>query len=190
VRRVLLAALLSLLALAACGNDRVAVTELVIRPSADAREHRFRSAGLTLSLPANMDVRAAGPPGVFRAALGEAVVSGFAYRRREQLPRTDRQLEKALDRLEKAAEERSPSFDLRGSSTLRVDGARALELLGQQRISQSPLRIRSLHVFEGGAEYVIELLAPPGEFRHFDRVVTPLLRRTLEVTGEVRRSER
>lgn len=189
MRPAVLAALLPALTLAACGNERDIPTELVVRPSADTREHRFPAAGLTLELPDNVAVTEAERPGVFRAAVGEAVVSAFAYRRREQVPRTDRQLDKALERLERETKKRSDTFRLVRSRTTTVAGARAVELLGDQTISQGRLRIRSLHVYDGKAEYVIELLVPRAEFDRFDRALSPLIRRTLEVTGEVRRAQ-
>jgi len=189
VRPALLAVLLPALTLGACGNERSLVTDLVVRPSAQTREHRFPAAGLTFELPDNVEVKEAAPPGVFRATLGEAVVSGFAYRRHEQLPRTDRQLDKALERLERETEQRSDSFRLVMSRTTKVAGAPAVELLGDQTISQGRLRTRSLHVYDGNAEYVIELLAPRDEFERLDRDLFPVIRRTLEATGEVRRPE-
>ncbi len=145
----------------------------------------YPAVGLSLELPRNFTVGGSAPPGVFRATFGAAVVSAFAYRRREELPGNEKELDEALERLERAAKARSSSFDLSGSTTLEVDGARAIALLGEQTISQSRLRTRSLHVFEGKAEYVIELLAPPREFERLDERVFELIRSSLEITGQV-----
>ena len=38
-----------------------------------------------------------------------------------------------------------------------MNGARAVELVGDQRLSKGRLRTRSLHVYKGKAEYVIEM---------------------------------
>ena len=44
---------------------------------------------------------------------------------------------------------------------------------------------RSVHVFEGEVEYVIEAIAPPARFRLVDeRVLTPILD-SLELEGEI-----
>ena len=182
---VTLALLLSS-SVAACGNEREAAPQLSAEPSKRTAKHDYPDQGLALELPRNFSVNNTEPPGVFRATFGRATVAVFAYRRREQLPRDQKELKMALTRLEKAVKERSPGYVLSGSATLEVDGERALELLGRQTISQSRLRIRSLHVFKGKAEYVIELLAPPREFDRLDKPVFGLIRRTLDVTGEVR----
>jgi hypothetical protein len=145
---------------------------------------------MSLALPRNLNVKDVARPGVFRAALGsQAVVSAFAYRRREQLPDTERELERALERLERAAKKRSPSFRLSRSRTTEVAGALAVELLGDQTLSQGRLRTRSLHVYKGKAEYVIELLAAPEDFERLDRSLFGLIRRSLAVTGEVEPAE-
>ena len=94
----------------------------------DASRWSIRGPGSTLSLPADLVVAKLDPPGVFRAGVGEGFVSAFAYRRKEQLPRNERQLEAARRRLVDAAEERSESYELdqlqhhRGG---RVQGGRA-----------------------------------------------------------------
>ena len=49
------------------------------------------------------------------------------------------------------------------------------------------LRIRSLHVYRGNAEYVIEVAAPLDQFARFDRGVTPVIKRTLDVSGRIAR---
>jgi hypothetical protein len=193
-RRVpaLLVLCLTLVSTAGCGNDRG--TERTAGPGAglapvpDERfqAHRYRAAGLSLELPRNVRVARAERPGVFRAALGEGFVSAFAYRRREQLPRNARELAQARRRLVRAVRRRARGYRLVSSRVTRVDGARAIELVGDQTISQRRLRTRSLHAFRGSAEYVIEVAAPVEYFRRFDGGVTPRLRRTLNLTGRVR----
>jgi hypothetical protein len=190
VLRPLAAVCLLALALTGCGNEKSTIDELAAEPSAKTRKLDYPDVGMSLELPRNLNVKEVGRPGVFRAALGsQAVVSAFAYRRREQLPANERELEQALKRLERAAEKRSRSFALRDSRTTEVAGARAVELLGDQTLSQGRLRTRSLHVYEGKAEYVIELLAAPKDFERLDRALFGLIRRSLEVTGKVRPAE-
>ena len=173
------------LGLAGCGNERRPAPELSAEPAKQTVALDYPGVGLRLELPRNFMVQEARPPGVFRAAFGPAAVSVFAYRRREELPSNEKELKEALVRLEKATGERSPSFELSGSRTLELDGALAIELLGRQTISQSRLRTRSLHIFKGKAEYVIELLAPGPEFDKLDKRVFGLVRDSLEITGEI-----
>jgi hypothetical protein len=62
-----------------------------------------------------------------------------------------------------------------------------VELLGDQRISNGRLRTRSLHVYKGRAEYVVELAADAGAFAYLDRNVYRVIRDSLRVTGKIRR---
>ena len=184
--RALLPLTLCLL-VAGCGNEKNAQSPEPLELSSDTKEHSFPAFGLTLELPSNLNLSTTEAPGVFRGAFGDAVVSGFAYRRAERLPRNQKELDKARERLVRASKERDPGYRLRESRTTEVAGARAVELVGEQTISRGRLRIRSLHVYDGKAEYVIELLAPPADFARLDKSIFDVVRRTLEVTGEVRR---
>ena len=173
--------------LAGCGNERSGSRSLFDAP-ADRGSQRLRypSAGLELVLPNTWFVARARSPQVFRASFEDAFVSAFAYRRDEQLPTTDDLLRAARDRLVRAAERRDRSFRLDSSRLTRAAGAPAIELLGRQTISMGRLRLRSLHVYKGDAEYVIELGAPATDFGQLDRATFPGIRRTLKVTGEVK----
>ena len=173
--------------LGGCGREKLSPPALEPEPAAATKQLDYPSAGLSLELPRNVSVRRSKPPGVFRGGLGEAVISAFAYPRREQLPRDESELRKAMERLGRAAEERAPRYRLRDAATTEVAGSRAVELVGDQTISSGRLRIHSLHVYKGRAEYVIELLAPRGAFARLDREIFPTIERTLEVSGEVRR---
>ena len=138
-------------------------------------------------VPDNLPVLPSAPPGVFRGTAGDAFVSGFAYRRAEQLPRNRRELAAARRRLVAATRKRSGSYRLRSARSMRVADARAIELLGDQRLSTGRLRTRSLHVYKGRAEYVIELAADARDFAYLDRAVYRPIRRSLRVTGKIRR---
>ncbi len=173
--------------MAGCGNQVEPVGSLSPTPSKDTQSLEYPRAGLTLSLPADLDVAAVDTPGVFRAGVGEGFVSAFAYRRKEQIPANDRQLEAARRRLVDAAEERSDSYDSIRSATTEAGGSRAVELVGDQTIARARLRTHSLHVYKGRAEYVIELAVPPEDFERLDRAVFEVIEESLEVTGEVRR---
>jgi hypothetical protein len=180
-------AVLAALAFAGCGNQVEPVGSLSPTPSEQTQSLEYSRAGLTLKLPADLEATKVGPPGVFRASVGEGFVSAFAYRRKEQLPADDRQLEAARRRLVDAAEERSDSYESVRSATTDIGGARAVELLGDQTIARARLRTRSLHVYKGRAEYVIELAVPPEDFERLDRAVFSVIEESLEVTGKVRR---
>jgi hypothetical protein len=181
---------LATLAFPGCGNERFQPKSLEVEPSQASRTVRYPSVGLSVDLPRGFVVRRARQPGVFRATLGESFVSVFAYRRAEQLPRDDGELRTARRRLGRTIRERSKGYRPRSSRTARVAGARAIELVGDQTLSERRLRTRSLHLFKGEAEYVIEVAAPVERFGRVDRATTPTIRRTLKLSGKVRRSER
>jgi hypothetical protein len=186
-RPLVILVLLACVAPAGCGNDREQVASGPAAPSDRAKPVEVPRAGLSLQLPSNMDVsRTVSPPAVFRATLGEPFVSCYAYRRREQLPRNARELDAARRRLVRTVEDRDAGYRLRSSRSTKIRGSRAIVLLGRQTIAQRRLTIRSLHVFKGQAEYVIEVAAPVAQFARFDKAVTPLVERSLDVTGKVR----
>jgi hypothetical protein len=182
------ACLLAAAALAGCGNER---SEISLSPmlSGETREVEFPNVGLMVELPDEVQAAPAEPPQVFRSALGRSVVAAYAYERDEQLPRDQAELDAALERLEDAATRRAASWELEESRTLEVGGARAVELIGEQTISGGRLRTQSLHVYDEGAEYVFELLAPPRQFEGIASVLFPAIERSLEVTGEIRAPE-
>jgi len=172
---------------AGCGNQVEPAGSLSPTPSAKTRDLDYPRVGLSLRLPADVEAGAVPAPGVFRAGVGEGFVAAFAYERDEQLPRDARELEAARRRLVDAAEERSDSFDTVSSRTTEAGGSRAVELVGDQTLSQARLRTRSLHVFEGRTEYVIELAVPVEEFARLNRAVFPVIERSLAVSGDIRR---
>jgi hypothetical protein len=184
---ILALAVLLAAAFAACGRDRQGSRELRFEPSERTVVASYPRAGMSFRRPANMLFQDTAPPGVFRGFTSDGFLAGFAYRRAEQLPRSRRELETARRRLERASRRRSSSFRLLRSRSTRVAGAPAVELVGDQEISSGRLRTRSVHVFKGSAEYVLELAVPVGEFERLDSAIFPLVRDTLKVSGRVRR---
>lgn len=176
-------------AVAGCGAEQQQAPELdrPQRPAGSATL-RFPAAGMTFAAPANWRLRERESPAVFTLASGTAQVNGFAYRRSEPLPARGPALEAARERLVAEVRERDPRFRLTRARTASVDGAPAIELRGEQVIARQRYRTRSVHVFRGSAEYVLEALAEPRHFRLVDRGVLAPLLDSLEVTGRVRRA--
>lgn len=182
------AALATLVLAGGCGSQRREAVTRSTEPAAQSKQVRFAKAGLAVSLPRNATViRDAPLPSVFKATVGEPFLSAFAYRRSEQLPRTSGELEAARGRLVRTVAQREPGYRLIRSGVTTVDGARAVEIVGRQLLSRRRVQVRSLHVFKGSAEYVIEVVSPVQQFTRFDAAVTPLVRRTLDVSGTVTR---
>ena len=174
-------------AAAGCGTEPVGAPELHPREGAPLRKLSYPRVGMSFSIPRRVSVVTRRAPGVFKATAAQWLVSGFAYRRREQLPRDRRELEQARRRLVREVRRRDRRYRLLGSRTLRVAGARAIEVVGVQTISRARMRFRSLHVFKGRGEYVLELAAPPREVKEARRRLFDPVVRSLRVTGRIRR---
>ena len=173
--------------LAACGAERQQPPSPEPRPNEPTRTAKYPRAGLELELPERAVVQDRRAPAVFRASLGQAFVAAFAYRRREQLPRGGSELQTAMRRLVREVRRRDPRFRLIRSRTTRVDGAPAIELVGDQTLSRTRLRTRSLHAFRGRGEYVVEMLAPPARFEGAEAGFFDPLVRSLQLSGRIRR---
>ena len=66
-----------------------------------------------------------------------------------------------------------------------MGGAPAIDVEGEQTLSRRDLRTRSVHVFFGDVEYVIEAIAPPEDYGLVERRVMDPLLDSLELEGEV-----
>ena len=172
--------------LAACGEEPDDPPDVfTVKPPRGQKVEEFPEAGMTLTRPANWRLRGRDAPGVFELASGEAIIAGWAYPRDEPLPDTDADMEAAKDRLVDAIHERDADYRVRNAVVTEIAGAPAIDVKGEQVLSRRPLRTRSVHLFLGDVEYVIEGIAPPADFPLVEeRVMTPLLD-SLEVTGEV-----
>ena len=173
------------LLLAACGKEQEPAPPVFdAQPPRGERPVELPEAGMAFVRPRNWTLRRREAPGAFELVSGEAVVSGWAYVRDEELPEGPEQLEDARERLVEAIEERDPRFERRSSETTEVAGAPAIEVRGEQVLAKRRLRTRSVHVFEGTVEYVFEAIAPPEDHALVDeRVFEPLLD-SLELEGE------
>lgn len=178
--------LLPICLLTACGEEQEPPPRVFdVKAPKAAKRAEFPRAGMALERPRNWKLRRRDAPGVFELTSGEAIVSGWAYQREEPLPESAAQLESAKDRLIEEIEERDPDYRLLSAETTEVADALAIDVRGEQVLSKRTLRIRSVHVFEGEVEYVIEAIAPPADHGLVDtRVLEPLLR-SLELEGEV-----
>ena len=172
--------------LAACGEEPDAPPRVfaVKEPRGSAKAD-FPEAGMSFSRPANWHLRGREAPAVFELVSGEAVVAGWAYPREEPLPATEAELEPAMDRLIEAIEERDPDFRFLRTMTDEVAGAPAIDISGAQVLSKRELRTRSIHVFKGEVEYVIESIAPAPDHALAERRVLDPLLESLELQGEV-----
>jgi hypothetical protein len=186
-RVLALAAVLSACVLAACGTEKTVLPDPDAAPTGSSREIGFPQAGMTVRLRRPITVTRRAPPAVFRFSMPSgAVVSALAYKRKEPVPATPAELRQARRRLEDAVVVRDPRFRVENARIVRVAGGPGVEVLGTQDLSGGRLRTRSVHLFKGSAEYVLELIATKGSFAKVDSSVFSPMLRTLEVTGRVR----
>ena len=152
------------------------------------RQHfSFPLVGLRIDLPKAAPAGRRPAPGVFRSTLGESFIAAFAYRRAEQLPRNRGELDAARRRLVGQIKKRDPRFRLVRSRATTVAGAKAVEVVGDQRIADVDLRTRSLHVYKGNGEYVLDMLAPVRQYAGMDRTYFTPAVRSLRLTGKIAR---
>jgi hypothetical protein len=185
-RAALLLVVICLPLLASCGEEPDNPPRIFeVRTPHGSRPAEFPEAGMTFTRPRNWTIRRRELPGVFELVSGEAVVVGWAYTRVEPLPETAAQLEGARNRLIGAIRERDPDYRVERAVVREVAGAPAIDVRGEQVVSRETLSTRSIHVYQGDVEYVIEAIAPPADYDVVERgVLTPLLG-SLELTGEV-----
>ena len=176
------------LLVAGCGAERGQGLPLDLEQDVAFKRLRYPKAGLSLSVPEPLTLVRRRPPGVFRASGAGWYVAGFAYRRKEQLPRNGRELAAARRRLVREVRRRDRRFRLARARSLRVAGVRGVELVGEQPIARARLRIRSLHLYRRSAEYVIEMVAPERRFARLNRAAFDRIARSVRVSGRVQRN--
>jgi hypothetical protein len=168
-----------------CAAERASTPSAVLPPDAPFKTESFKRAGMRVAVPRASVVVKRRSPALFRATVADWYVSGFAYRRKEQLPRSRRQLRAARRRLVAEVRRRDPRFKLVSARLTRSHGSPAVQVTGDQVLDRRSLRTRSLHVYKGRGEYVLEMAAPVSEFGSlrglFDRVAS-----SLTVTGRPR----
>ena len=181
----MLAALVCLPLLAACGEEPDDPPRVFdVKTPRGSRPAEFPEAGMAFTRPRNWTIRRREPPGVFELVSGEAVVAGWAYTRVEPLPETDAELEGAKDRLQDAIHDRDPDYRIESTVIRELANAPAVDITGEQVLSRRTLRTRSVHVFKGDVEYVIEAIAPARDYGRVERGVMEPLLRSLELEGE------
>ena len=161
-----------------CGAERLSGPE-VERPftQGGTTAAAFPAAGVRLEAPANWVFTRSAAPLVATASSGSATVAVWRYPRSEPLPREPGELDTAREALLGAIRTRDPRFAERETRTTKVDGAPAIQVVGDGRVNGRERRLRSTHVYAKEAEYVIDAYAAPRDFALIDRVVFgPLLR--------------
>lgn len=183
-----IAALVAALALAACGRDPLDPPDPSAQTVRLTRTTSFPTVGMKVKTPRRVQKTDLERPAVFRIQLGAGFISCFLYRRTEPLPKGRAELTAARERLLVQVREGRKRFEVKSSRLFKVADADAIEIRGRQAIAREPLETRSVHVFKGKGEYVLELLVPPRAFAKANRQVFDPMLRSLRLTGKPKQS--
>src|SRR5207247_3087901 len=121
-------------------------------------------------------------PEVAQLSSGSSVATIDAYPRTD-LPLSSAGAEVSRQRLLRSLHERAPSFQVQGSRVIEVNGAPAVEIVGRGRIAGHAVRTKSVHVYKGAAEYVIDAYARPRSFQQADTEAFKPLLATIKLGG-------
>ena len=152
------------LAAAGCGNDRVESGSVFdAKPGKVTQALSYPDAGLKVTVPKEFDVKDSTAPQLFRASLDASFISAFAYRRKEQIPKEEEELRRLAAGwwLPRRGATRPSSSSAASGEGERGAGRRAA---WRPDDLQGRLRLRSLHLYKGNGEYVVELVAPVAAF--------------------------
>lgn len=168
MRRLCLIA--AVLALAGCGEQRTRPRDIrhAVAPKG-TRESKV--AGISFQRPVNWGSLDAKPPLEGGISSSTATVAVWRYPRTEPLPADDAALAQARTALLDRIRGRNPTFAVRTSELTRLGRARAIQLVGRQTVAGFEYDVRSLHVFQDGAEIVVDAYAPVDDFERVDRTV-------------------
>jgi hypothetical protein len=146
-------------------------------------ELAFAEQGVRLDVPSAWKLERGTGDGPLLATLtsGRATIAIWRYPRTEPLPRTTKDLEATKDSLIAAVKTRDPGFAVTSSRILRGQTRRGVELIGTGENSGFDRRARSLHLFGGGAEVVLDQYATPAQFATVDGDVFRAVAQSLRV---------
>lgn len=164
--------LLLALACAGCGESRTAVPDLATPLVPEGtRKVSLPDAGVAFTAPANWVDADRRDPRIGGIQSGRATLAVWRYVRAEPLPEAAAELRRVRRLLIDRVEARDATFRLESSRVTRRGGAPAVELTGAQTIAGRPVRVRSAHVYTGGAELVLDAYAAPQDFDRLDATV-------------------
>jgi hypothetical protein len=110
---------------------------------------------------------------------GAAIVAVWRYQRTAPTPATSAALDQTRAGLIRAAQGSDPSLRVIRSHLGRLHGAPTVILDAVEQISGHERRVRSIHMFGSGAEFVADEYAPTSVFAAVDHIVFSPLRRSL-----------
>jgi hypothetical protein len=178
-----LAVSVAALSWAGCGNERNRPLGLAqLGPPVSLVNFTVPSGDVSFGRPSTWTVTAGTSPEVAQISSGGAVATIFAYPRSD-LPLDRTGAETSRQKLLRSLRQRAPSFQVRDSRVIEVNGAPAVEIFGEGRIAGHRVKTRSVHVYKGAAEYVVDAYARPRYFRRADPEAFGPLLATIRLGG-------
>jgi hypothetical protein len=166
-----------------CGNDRNRPSGLAqLGPPVSLVNFSIPSGDVSFGRPSTWTATAGTLPEVAQLSSGSSVATIYAYPRTD-LPLSSAGAEASRQRLLRSLHERAPSFQVHGSRVIEVNGAPAVEIVGRGRIAGHAVRTKSVHVYKGAAEYVIDAYARPRSFQQADTEAFKPLLATIKLGG-------
>jgi hypothetical protein len=159
-----------------CGNERAQPTGLrQLGPQVSLVNFTAPGGDVSFGRPSSWSITGGSLPKVAQISSGSAVATVYAYPRTD-LPQDRAGAEASRERLLASLQERAPSFEVQSSRVREVGGSVAVEIMGRGWIAGHPVQTKSVHVYKGAAEYVIDAYARPKFFRRAEtEAFNPLL---------------
>lgn len=169
--------------LAACGNERARPSGLErIGPPTNFISYSSASGDVSFGRPSTWTVSSGGFPEVAQISSGKAVAAVYSYPRTD-LPGDEAGVEASRQRLLRSLRERAPGFEVDSSRITEVDDAPAVEIVGRGRVGGQRVMTRSVHVYKGAAEYVVDAYATPEAFERANTIAFEPLLATIRLAG-------
>jgi len=183
--RKLAPALIACLGLAACGTHPPEVPDVAETPATPTTYTNFTSPSRDVRFkhPDNWPLVPRPAPGVATVASGGASVTVWAYAATSPVV-DNAQAQAALGRLLASLKRRDPGFRVTQAGLTTGYEGPAVQIEGATKIRGRPVRVRSVHVWVGAGEYVIDALAAPEAFQFAERAAFQPLLKSLRLGGQ------
>ncbi len=166
-----------------CGNERAQPTGLKqLGPQVSLVNFTVPGGDVSFGHPSTWSVTVGTLPKLAQISSGSAVATVYAYPRTD-IPEDSAAAEAARGRLLASLHERAPSFEVGSSRVRDVGGSVAVEIIGRGRIAGHRVQTKSVHIYKGAAEYVIDAYARPRFFRRAETEAFNPLLATIRVGG-------
>lgn len=168
---------------AGCGNERSQPTGLrQLGPQVSLVNFSAPGGDVSFGRPSTWSVTGGGLPKVAQISSGSAVATVYAYPRTD-LPQDSVGAEASRQRLLASLKERAPAFEVQSSRVREVGGSVAVEIVGRGRVAGHRVKTKSVHVYKGAAEYVIDAYARPKSFKRAETEAFNPLLETIRLGG-------